>query len=355
MLTIVVPTRRRRDFLRRLLQYWASVRPQWPIIIADQGTAADQEATSELVREYLSSLAIAHLFQPDTCDFMEKIWNALTTVNTPYVVLGADDDFFSPHGLAAAVDWLEAHPDYVAAHGRSVAFHVSGERVVYGRMHQVNPYRQSSVEQETPAARVQAHFEKYSTTWYSVHRTEQLRETFERCKGFLLDPRFRELLASFLSVAQGKVRKLPEFYMARQGHAHQVSSVDSPQWLEWLTSARFAEQFEYFCDSIVDAITPPGSADVEKNRRGVIGWFRGFVLQRLADEAARDARNRMSRLESLFDARATLRRLRYLVSWTRAASRDVRTARASADFAQMTAAVREEPRAAARPRVATSS
>ena len=86
-----------------------------------------------------------------------------------------------------------------------------------------------------------------------------------------------------------------------------------------------------------------------------MGWFRGFVLKRLGTEAARDARNRMSRLQSLFDARATLRRVRYLVSWSRAASRDVRTARASADFAQMKAAVREEPLAVARARVASSS
>jgi len=355
MLTIVVPTRRRRDFLRRLLQYWTSVNSRWPIVIADQGTLEDQGATSELLRDYSSSLAIVHLFQPDSCDFMEKIGCALAAVDTSYVVLGADDDFASPRGLSAAMNWLEAHRDYSAAHGQSVTFHVSGQEPVHGRMHQVHGYRQSSVELDTAAARVKAHFENYSTTWYSVHRTHELRQNFEQCKAVILDPRFRELLASFLSVAQGKVKKLPGFYMARQAHATQVSSVDSPPWFDWFTSARFAEQFEYFCDSIVDAITPPASADREKNRRDVIRWFRGFVLKRLAAEAARDARNRMSRLESLFDARATLRRLQYLASWITPAPRDERAARASVDFAQMEAAVREEPRSAAPPRVASSS
>lgn len=346
-LTIVVPTRRRGAFVGRLLRYWAHIGCAWPIILADEGAPEDREASAAVVGEHAARLTLLHLFNVGPCDFVTKVYDALARVTTPYVVLGADDDFFSPAGLAAAVNWLEAHGDYSVAHGRSIGFHVAGADGVHGRMHTLYRYPQSSVEQETALARLEAHLRNYCTTWYSVQRTAQVVENYRLLKTLDVDVRFCELLPSYLAVARGKGKKLPEFYMARQMHQQQGSSTMSETWFDWVVSPGFARQYEAFCDAVLRVAAETESVDVERGRREVRDAFRHFVYKHLAKDIATIARraNRdgSGRLPKLIDPHVVARRLGYLASLAKPASEDVRAARASGDYAQIEAAVRGQP------------
>jgi glycosyltransferase domain-containing protein len=339
MLSIVVPTRGRATFMRRLLKYFADSGCPWPIVLADEGAAEDREIIASLVREHAGSLRLVHRFTIGPCDFIGKVRDALAEVATPYVVLGADDDFFSLQGLMAAVAWLEANADYSLAHGLAIGFHVAGDDAVHGGMHRLSAYRQSAVEQDSALQRVVAHLPGYATTWYSVQRTSEALENYTITGSLGLDVRFREFLPSFLAVARGKAKKLPTFYMARQMHDQQVSSVSSEGWFDWLVAPDFARQFAAFCDAVLAMVEREGPLDRQQAGRELRGAFRQFLSDRLAKEAARGARYE-SRLPRLVDPHVVARRLRYLAALSKPAAEEVRVARSSGDLARIEAVVR---------------
>ena len=222
LLTIVVPTGRRPEFLARWLRYAAEVAFPWLLIIVDDGGGDSIRETKVLIEQFSKKLKLELIAHENRVDLVEKIGNALDSVRTPFAVLGVDDDFFTPEGLQAAVAWLQAHDDYSIAHGSSVVFHLN-DALVHGELENMVPYKQSTCEQGTAAERLLYHLDSFATTWYSVERTNKLREHWQSAAP-ARRLAIRELLPSCLSIIDGKSKRLPAFYMARQGHALRVSA-----------------------------------------------------------------------------------------------------------------------------------
>ena len=104
MLTIVVPTRRRHDFLRRLLQYWASVGGPWPLIIADQGAAGHFTTKPRMLASHDPVADISNAdFLPDDGDLDDSDGDAVPAdENAGGPVVGSNFDIAgSAFGLNA--------------------------------------------------------------------------------------------------------------------------------------------------------------------------------------------------------------------------------------------------------------
>jgi hypothetical protein len=72
----------------------------------------------------------------------------LCHARTELVVLGADDDFFTPRGLQSAAEFLHANSDFSVAHGKSVTFELA-PGPVYGDSLRVANYPQRRLEHST--------------------------------------------------------------------------------------------------------------------------------------------------------------------------------------------------------------
>ena len=122
MISLVIPTCNRASFLARLIHYYCNWYFNHHMIIADSsddGTRAENRRNLSLLA---GKIVVTYLdFQAGVSPIC-KLHGVLSRLHTPYVVIGADDDFHIPAALDCGVDFLRAHPEYGVLHGDAVVF-----------------------------------------------------------------------------------------------------------------------------------------------------------------------------------------------------------------------------------------
>lgn len=251
-LTMVIPTKDRSDFLERLLFYYFLIGFRHKIIIADSSEKRHLIHNKDTIQKTHLKLNISHEIFDENLDPKVKIFQSLSHVETPYVVIGADDDFFVPKTLNLAIDFLESNPDYSTASGESLGFSLSSPSS-HGKIINLGNFLQNSIEDEKSTDRLLKHLSNYAPNWYSVYRTNQLKKYWECIALFNFDVIFLELLPSCLSIIEGKSKKLDALYMVQQGGT-QKSYVKIPSKIEWVSDPKWEPQYIRFRQSLSDMV-----------------------------------------------------------------------------------------------------
>jgi glycosyltransferase domain-containing protein len=124
-LTIVLPLKGRHLFTLRFLWHANKARMPYRILIADGEVRPVIARLLENPRDIFPALDIEYIRYPDDVDlsrFFAKMADAVGRVRTPYAMLADNDDFLGCPGIERSLDFLEAHPDYVAGAGRIAGF-----------------------------------------------------------------------------------------------------------------------------------------------------------------------------------------------------------------------------------------
>lgn len=213
--TIVIPTRNRRGLLLRQLRHYYehfavermdsgghSSAPR--IIVADSSDPGQQSQMADLPPGLVSGIYT----YPPSAPVHEKLHDVLAVVKTPLVVIGADDDVFDVDGLREAAGFLSHHPGYTSCSGQIVTVDPSGS---------IAHYPQMSIERKEPLDRLTDHLSRYSTKWYSMQWTADVRRYYAVTLAAQVDEtHIGELLPGCLSVMAGKSKVLDSFYMVRR-------------------------------------------------------------------------------------------------------------------------------------------
>jgi len=148
-------------------------------------------------------------------EYVDKLADIVKKVETPYVHLCADDDFYVPASVVACVAFLEDHPDYASAHGHYLSFHWDGK--CFDTQPLYTNYMGREIRSDDVATRLKEIFGPYIQLLYAVHRIENLRECFcLASKSQVTNHRLVELLVSVIAIINGKHKVLPIFYGARE-------------------------------------------------------------------------------------------------------------------------------------------
>lgn len=288
LLTIVVPTRDRAEFLERMIGYYDTQRTPWKLVIADSSTTNSRIAEPAAWGPGRNLDLIVRHYEPSV-DFLEKLSDALAAVETPYTVLAADDDFLVTAGLERALRFLERHCDYAIASGVGATFSTKTGGV-YGAVESVGRYEQRSIEHATASARLLDHLRNYSTTMYSVQRTEHMKDHVRRSSGRGLDYVFMELLPSCLSVVRGKAKKLPQLHMVRQRHAGATSTQDllHRQPIEWLAQPSWATQYRVCQEVLAEMLERQDGLEPAKATQLVGEAFAAYTAKFLTSVTPRE-------------------------------------------------------------------
>jgi len=283
MFSIVIPTRNRAPFLERLLTYCVVLKVKQPIWIADSSLTDAAGEIRDLINRVRPHLNLDLISYDPEIGIADKLNDVLCHVRTELVVLGADDDFFTPRGLQNAAEFLHANSDFSLAHGKSVTFELA-PGPVYGDTLRVANYPQRSIEHSTASERLLDHLTRYSTTWYSMHRLEQLRRNMQTVAKLQMEPvSFTELLPSCLSLIQGKSKKLDVLYAVRQVHPRRndVASVDT---FDWVADSRWPVQFGRFRDRLTEELAQRDNISPDAARETVKRAFWFYLGQRLSSK-----------------------------------------------------------------------
>jgi glycosyltransferase domain-containing protein len=259
-LTIVVPTLDRPEFIERMMSFYRRVDSDIHILIGDSSAEGSDWP------QYVDCRGL---------NDRQALIKLSTLVTTPYVAYMGDDDFLLPSGLRACVDYLEAHPDHVAAGGESYAFNVRRDEA-RGEMKWVGGYALPCLLQDTAQDRLMAHFRDYRVTLFCVQRTAAWRRAWEEAAS-IEDRSFgAELLPAAIPVALGKVATLPRPYLLRQsGNAKRVKL---PSMADWIRSPGWQAGMANFRDIVAGVVAEVDGTEYELARQFVMREFsRGYL------------------------------------------------------------------------------
>lgn len=289
MITLLVPTMNRSDFLIRMLRYYEKVGFEGCICIGDSSNSEHVERTKRIIETLRGKLNIIYREYPDLNDAV-CLKRLLDLVSTPYAAFVADDDFLVPSALNQCAKFLGEHLDYTAAHGTGIAITLDSGGL-YGQIIRCGHYRQPAIEAKSASQRLDDHLSNYSVALFSVHRIESWRAMY-RDVHLLKDKSFgSELLPCCKSVILGKSKELDCLYVVRQSH---VQRYLLPSMYNWIISPEWYSSYLVFRDSLTEALTLQDNISIEKAQKVVKHAFWSYLAMYLSQQSGswRSSRSR---------------------------------------------------------------
>ena len=309
MITLLMPTMNRSDFLIRLLGYYSDLGFQGCICIGDSSNSAHLDRTKAAISAFQGTLNIVYREYPHlSAHLCEQ--QLLQFVTTPYIALAPDDDFLVPSALKRCEQFLDEHPDYIAAHGVAALISLEwseSHRHVTG----AGPYKQPVIEGGSASQRLVDHLGNYSTSPFSVHRVEAWR-VMGRDISLVPDRAFGgELLRNCLSVIQGKVKELDCLYLVRQAHDRRYVL---PDVYDWVTSPHWLPSYQVFRDRVAEELARQDGISMEAARDVVKHAFWSYLSRALTkkwkERYARSSQSLLPQARSIPAFRRTWREVR---------------------------------------------
>jgi len=275
MLTILIPTMNRSDFLIRLLKYYSDTGYKHWIFIGDSSGAYHMERTKNAIHGLEVKLKIIYREYPDLSN-KKCMQQMLIEVSTPYAVYIADDDFLVPNGLEQCIYFLKKNPSYNSVHGIANTFSLqsSGPQGDFSNSYS---YRLPSIEAETASQRTLDYLNNYSVTQFCVHTIDSWRAMYKDVAS-LNDRSFaEELLPCCLSVIQGKVKQLDCLYLLRQVHN---TRYELPDINEWINHPNWNPSYKTFRDCLAEKLARQDDITLNKAKDIVEEAFRSYLNNR---------------------------------------------------------------------------
>ena len=260
MLSIIVATKNRPLFLRRLLQYLAAVQCPYPIYIGDSSEAPEVEKNTETIKSLKGALPIFYHLYPEL-EVGPCYAKLGQLVSTPYCVCVADGAFLVIKNLSKCVDFLEANKDYAMAHGISILFQLEGEGPHGVFRDEVGSNLLTVLEQKSAAERLAAHCSHYLVPLYSVMRTPVWQAIWSH-SGLIKNPSIGgEVLASCHSVIFGKIKQLDCLYLVRHMHNRRtrLETID-----QWFLKPDWSETYQVLRDCLASELAKQDVIPIEQ-------------------------------------------------------------------------------------------
>jgi len=247
--SLLVPTFNRSDFVIRLLGYYRDHQFPGQLLIGDSSVGEHAERIQAAIAQLNGQVQVVYRAYPGL-KAAACLRELSRLVVTPYAAFLPDDDLYVPEALERGIRFLEAHPDYSAAHGTGLLLKLEGTGA-YGTVRSAFPYGLDALEQERASDRLLAHLSHYTVIPYSVRRTGQFRESLEFDPP-IPDASFAlELFPSSLLAIHGKVKKLDGLFVMHQRYTQQKLL---PDHTEWMTSPQWLPSYEMFQERLTVAL-----------------------------------------------------------------------------------------------------
>ena len=263
-ISIIVPTHNRPQYLERCVKFYKENLAEIPLQICDSSIAKNNSCVDE------SGLVYHHCPQ---FSFVEKVNYALQNVTTPYVMLMADDDFFSLNGIKKSVEFLEKNLSYTTAQGTYTRFTKINEELVLFPIYVVG--LSANLENDEKNIRLQKLMQHYYPLFYSIQRTEVMKTTYAAMiKSKINNLNLVEFLMAIIPTIKGKIKMLPEFYSARE-HIPTSAGATTLSFEKIMISEKMKTEYESFLKLIHQYVAP----ETAFNKQATEKIFQPYLLK----------------------------------------------------------------------------
>lgn len=214
--TLVIPTHNRHSRLARALSYYGGWNTR--ILVLDSTNVPYQQALGTNV---------TYLHVPQVA-YAAKFNQAMSLVETPYVLFSADDDFVSVKGVLRALAYMRKNPRCASAQGWHAGYVVKNRQLFWNAMHVfAKNYR---VIGDGASERLEQQSSLYMSNFYALQLTSVAKDCFCRVVPSLPQdvlgrrPDLVEMAQAFCSVVWGDHVILPMLWIGREGMAESLGS-----------------------------------------------------------------------------------------------------------------------------------
>jgi glycosyltransferase domain-containing protein len=204
-ISLLIPTHNRHLYLKRSLAYYREA--GFRIYIVDSTAQAfDLQEQQHVTYYHMPGVSLTG-----------KIAAALEVIQTPYIVMCADDDFLLPERVLDCIGFLETRPNYASVAGNSICYKknsIASGKVDFAAMY--TSRLSYEVTDEAPLDRIRTFFNPYRGAFYAVHRTAVLRKAFEGAAGVVKNLFLNEYLTALYPLATGAFAELPFLFHIRE-------------------------------------------------------------------------------------------------------------------------------------------
>ena len=198
-LTLLCPTYNRHHFLERNCKYWANSHIQ---VIYSDGSELPFNGPS------IKATNISYIHRP--VSMYQRFSEMVSLVQTPYVCIMGDDEYFIPSALLECCTFLDCNQDFVSCMGRA-EFSSYKDRVIFTNIYEHLRDRTSSATD--PFTRLKNHFSSYVPSHtYAVTRLDVFKKAIHEASSSELDIfAIKELIHEFTVSSLGKSLYFPLF------------------------------------------------------------------------------------------------------------------------------------------------
>lgn len=244
-LTLVIFTYNRHEFLKRTIRYWSNYNLKLVILDGSDKKLKDQ---------CLKSKNIKYIYGPK--DLYTRLLNSKNYIETEFVILGSDDEFYFPSALISCINFLINNSNFSCCGGIALGFgRTKKRRSLYGQ-ERYPKLHNLTLNHNFAAERVKKHFSNYVPAhFYSVMRTNVWKKICKHVflKEFSFDAAL-ELQVEFLLLVSGKSKIISELMWMRNLNENLPYRGTSPSLNEsfkinhwWNDKIYKNEKKDFFC------------------------------------------------------------------------------------------------------------
>ncbi len=238
--SLILILHNRHRNIDRLLEYYKDFSSS--IIIAD--------SSNNKYNLSASGSNIKHIYTPHV-SYTSKIESVLNIVETPYVVMCADDDFIIESSIYKCIDFLNANEDFSAAQGIAIQYlkdSITSKTINYELLYMNMGY---DFEDKDPLIRLERFLSNYRSILYAVHRTSLLKLAYKNAGSVIKNLYLNEYLSCIVPVIVGKCKQLPILYQVREFSESSDDKI-TPNLDKIYYDTAFEKEREEFIDVVVN-------------------------------------------------------------------------------------------------------
>jgi glycosyltransferase domain-containing protein len=253
-ITLLIPTKNRSIFLKRVLSYYKNINFTGTLAIGDSSTGDYLIDNKKIYESMKGHININYETFPDK-SLCQTNHELLKNVKTKFVAEVHDDNFIVPDSIGKCIEYLKNNTDYSAARGLGVSIKTKNDEP-YGRLIKCVKKKQPSSESDSASSRLASLYGDYSDIHYAVHRTEIYREVFKN--SHINDNNFFNVMTTANTFILGKVKELDTLHVIRQIQGSQGRKAflkNNPESINvywWITGKDWNNNLEILQKSIVE-------------------------------------------------------------------------------------------------------
>jgi glycosyltransferase domain-containing protein len=272
MISIIIPTMNRSEYLVRQLEYYDRVKCPHTIYIGDSSVGYHAEKVQLSIAKLKNQVEVNY-FECQELNDRQTMKYLIENTKEKYCAYIGDDDFLVPNSLSKCAEFLENNADYRTAQGCGILFSLE-QSGAYGDLKSVGTYwKRKEAEDDNPSRRLVGFSSNYWVPLFSLHRSKEFYEDFENNE-IIPDRSFGELMPNHLTIMRGRSKFLNCLYLVRQVHDARYIL---PQSFNWLTGPKWQPSFQIFHDTLRDALVEKEGISQEIASRVVKEAFEKYL------------------------------------------------------------------------------